>query len=138
MWHIGAMNFRYEISLRIWQDVYTRNELSLRLGMEHEMGRAPEMPTEEGMAFWRRRLVDAKSKEKDIEEALGEVVTMLERQSVLLFSLARGNGAVELFIALFGDGNIMHRLCPKAMMRLGQLGVELCFDVSSTQSSESE
>lgn len=123
------MNFRYTISLRIWQDIYTRQELSLRLGMEHEAGPGPERPLENGMAYWRRRLVEGETGDKQFATALEEVVLALERQSVLMFSLGHGNGSVELLIGLFISRNAVHCLDPKTMMRLGQLGVRLCFDI---------
>lgn len=74
-------------------------------------------------------MLESNSEEQYFADALEEVLTSLDPHLDFFRKLNKAEGQTELFIGLFGEGNIMHEIRPYAMWKAARMRIGLCFDI---------
>lgn len=83
-------------------------------------------------SYWTGRIVESErmsSAEVPLAEALSRSVARLQRAKGFLSKLSDEGGTIELFVGIFGAGNLGIELPPTLLTRLGGLGITVSLDV---------
>ena len=134
--------FTYSVSLRVRHPTADLLKLGSELALEprHSWTAGEPRRTPKGAALrgnraeseWSAPLLrDGKvhSEEQSLDDALAGIVERLSVHRQTFLRIRAEGGDVELFLGIFGNGNLGIILEPELLSRVGALGVTLSFDI---------
>jgi len=134
--------YEYTIAARIKHPSIDPAVVTEALGLQPQhswkAGAARRTPTGEPLegryreSYWTAQIVDAErisSTEMPLEVALAQSVALLQKNEKFLAKVADEGGSAELFIGIFGAGNLGIELPPTLLARFGRLGVAISLDI---------
>jgi hypothetical protein len=122
--------YKYDLDVRISQQVFTRRELTERLGLVPNYGSRPVI---DGKAYWFKTLAQANTADIPLHDALTEALDLLEPHAPLFRQLRRHQGTIELHFGLFLTGMSGFYVMPGIMERAARLDIPLAFHLYPPQ-----
>lgn len=119
-------DYRYKISLRIFQKFFTTARISSRLGLRNTPSRGQKDSSDD---YWRSVLADTNSTNASLETALRQITDYLDERIDFLREIGEHGGRVELLIGVFSNRNHRFELMPTMTYRLSIAGVVIVFDM---------